>query len=598
MNRIVSIMVLVAFAVFGGTANAVPNFVDDNTSTPASKTDIRPVTNPTQQWGAADANAVFGALNDIRTVLKRDSAVVFNVKAFGAKGDGLTPDGAAIRAAVAAASVSTNGVFGGTVYFPKGKYIYDGAKLVVTNGVRLLGEGSFAGTILQAANGFNDVALIQNNNQNGIDEAVAIQGMLIDGNASGGAICSVAVVDLGGMFVPTFVRDVVIRGGSSVGLHLSANGTPGGMGPILIENVWTVNNIGHNVFVDETGSNTGAAMGIVFVNLISEHQGSNKSAVYLHGIGQSDGPMFFGLHIEQGSGALGRTCITFDGVSHARVIGLTVLGDPSTVSEVVKITNVTPNVGIEVGPIVNPNLLTPVIRDLHNGVTVQNPVYNINGKYVTADHNTIGGQRFTATSGSVSVAMQDSNNVDRAWFDSSGRLTGNSVNGAGIDIAGDATNNRPLTFQPSVASGLSNTYGYYYPFGGGGVLRERSLTGGQDVRQIGTDGSQFFYQPLTVQSSTTFQSSVIASGGSVPVLSSCGTSPTVTAGSTNFAGSFTTGSATTACTITFGSAFANAPSCTVVSPGQVVPTYNESTTAISMTVGVASTKYRYTCVGH
>jgi hypothetical protein len=99
----------------------------------------------------------------------------------------------------------------------------------------------------------------------------------------------------------------------------------------------------------------------------------------------------------------------------------------------------------------------------------------------------------------------------------------------------------------------------------------------------------------------TFTGNVTANGSGIPVLTSCGTSPTITAGSTAFAGTYTTGSAATTCTLTFATPFGVAPSCLIVNntaAAALVPTYSESTTALTVTVDVASTAYRYICVGH
>ena len=52
-------------------------------------------------------------------------AGVFDVKAFGAKGDGKTPDRAAINKAIEAASAAG----GGTVYFPAGTYVTGSIRL-------------------------------------------------------------------------------------------------------------------------------------------------------------------------------------------------------------------------------------------------------------------------------------------------------------------------------------------------------------------------------------------------------------------------------------------------------------------------------------
>ncbi len=84
--------------------------------------------------------------------------------------------------------------------------------------------------------------------------------------------------------------------------------------------------------------------------------------------------------------------------------------------------------------------------------------------------------------------------------------------------------------------------------------------------------------------------------GVPPVLSTCGTAPSLT-GSDN-ALRLTTGSAATTCTVTFGSAHTTAPACVITPQGAAVqPTYTVSATAISMTVDVASTIYNIICIG-
>jgi hypothetical protein len=86
------------------------------------------------------------------------------------------------------------------------------------------------------------------------------------------------------------------------------------------------------------------------------------------------------------------------------------------------------------------------------------------------------------------------------------------------------------------------------------------------------------------------------SGAPAPVASSCGTAPTV-AGN-DFAGTITTGSAATTCTVTFAVAYPAAPRCFVVPQGNLnYPTYTTTTTTIAMTVDVASTAYFYLCLG-
>jgi hypothetical protein len=72
---------------------------------------------------------------------------VFNVKDFGAKGDGVTDDRAAIQAAINALGVAG----GGILYAPKGDYVING-DLVPTSTLQLLGDGRGA-TIFRVPNG-------------------------------------------------------------------------------------------------------------------------------------------------------------------------------------------------------------------------------------------------------------------------------------------------------------------------------------------------------------------------------------------------------------------------------------------------------------
>jgi len=86
--------------------------------------------------------------------------------------------------------------------------------------------------------------------------------------------------------------------------------------------------------------------------------------------------------------------------------------------------------------------------------------------------------------------------------------------------------------------------------------------------------------------------------GNVPALSSCGTGAALSTGSNDVAGTVTTGSGATTCTITFGTAYAIAPSCVVQTQGAATqPTYTVSATAITATVSIASTAYNYICIG-
>lgn len=78
-------------------------------------------------WKPDDANAWASAVS---------AAQVFNVKAYGAKGDGVTDDTAAIQAAIDAAGAAG----GGQVYFPRGTYLISSPLRLKVSGVRCVGE--------------------------------------------------------------------------------------------------------------------------------------------------------------------------------------------------------------------------------------------------------------------------------------------------------------------------------------------------------------------------------------------------------------------------------------------------------------------------
>lgn len=481
------------------------NFVYDNTALPAAKSDAFPVSDATRQWAAADGNACFTGLEDIRTILEHRT---FNVAAYGAVGDGVTNDAPAIALAIAAAQTAqlSGQVYGAYVEFPKGIFVCN-TPISIPNGVGLRGAGPTA-TIIRAGATFNASALIQNAIQDGTQEFAFLEGLQVQGNKGGGAICSVAVVNFVSLFINSYIRDVVILNGSNYGLRIAASGNPGGMGPVMLHNVWVDGCTNHNFIGEEDGTNVGACAGLVAYNLTSEHQGSNASAIYLKGLGHCAQWNFYNTHMEMGNAATGRTGITIDGVAHVRFHGTQLLCDPATLSEGIKITNAVQNVGIEFNGVYNPNLANPLVRDLKNSTTVG--AINIDGRWVTPDAKVRGGMRFIPEASGVSAAWQDSAGVDRAWFDATGALTGlSSLGGAGLDIKADATNNRGWSVQSNAAG---NVYEWIYPSGGGGVLRERYRTGNLDVRQIGTDASQFFYAALTCQAAVLCQSTLRING--------------------------------------------------------------------------------------
>lgn len=78
---------------------------------------------------------------------------VFNVKAYGATGDGATDDSTAIQNAINAADN------GGLVFFPQGTYIISSTINITTNNTALIGSGAGA-TVIKAPAGSENLAMI------------------------------------------------------------------------------------------------------------------------------------------------------------------------------------------------------------------------------------------------------------------------------------------------------------------------------------------------------------------------------------------------------------------------------------------------------
>lgn len=115
----------------------------------------------------------------------------FNVTdpAFGATGDGVTNDAAAIQAALDA--INTAG--GGSLYFPLGTYMVR-TQLTVGSNTRLYGAGR-GQTIIKAATGLAANVMLTNKNQSsGGVQNVAIDGIEFDGNTAGGRTDAAALI--------------------------------------------------------------------------------------------------------------------------------------------------------------------------------------------------------------------------------------------------------------------------------------------------------------------------------------------------------------------------------------------------------------------
>ncbi|HSN25210.1 MAG TPA: hypothetical protein VLT45_02960 [Kofleriaceae bacterium] len=84
--------------------------------------------------------------------------------------------------------------------------------------------------------------------------------------------------------------------------------------------------------------------------------------------------------------------------------------------------------------------------------------------------------------------------------------------------------------------------------------------------------------------------------GGQPALTSCGSSPKLSG--TDTAGTITTGATATGCVLTFSSAFANTPTCTVSASDGTGVAYQKTASSLQLTTVRPATEYDYICIGH
>jgi hypothetical protein len=210
-------------------------------------------------------------------------------------------------------------------------------------------------------------------------------------------------------------------------------------------------------------------------------------------------------------------------------------------------------------------------------------------------HNTTGGNNTavgaSAIAGSGSAAGTGGNNTGVGSF----ALTvcqGSCGNNTAVGASALGT----------LTTGTGNTaIGYLCQASAVGVTNEITICGaaGQVVMRISGAGNpatsiaNFFGNLSPVGHLISAQTALTASN-----LSSCGTTPAINATATDVKGTITEGTSATGCILTFATAYATAPDCTVTSPsGNALTSYSTSTTALTLVnASLSGVKYSYTCV--
>lgn len=167
---------------------------------------------------------------------------VFDVRTFGARGDGVADDHQAIQAAIDAADSAG----GGTVWFPRGKYVVRatvGVPPVIDKTIVLRGEGVRDSYIYPATNGmtavrFGTASPDSSGSPTNLTQYCGMEDLSIDGSLlTAGTNTGVQFVEM----QRGWLRNVIIESlskGRSIGLHLRGSVTNGGNGAAAAPHVW------------------------------------------------------------------------------------------------------------------------------------------------------------------------------------------------------------------------------------------------------------------------------------------------------------------------------------------------------------------------
>jgi hypothetical protein len=191
------------------------------------------------EYLAAQAINHAGSLTLVDTI-EHAAGRVFNVRAYGATGDGSTDDTAAIQAAIAALAIEaagSTGTYAGTLYVPDGTYkITDTLVLASLRGFRIAGAGG-ASRFVWTANAPTKAVIEMLDCRNSTIENINIT---CTGGSGAGALALIQMSSTSASGVPRFnaFRDIFMTGGlNNVKIGGSTGATDANNDFMLWENV-------------------------------------------------------------------------------------------------------------------------------------------------------------------------------------------------------------------------------------------------------------------------------------------------------------------------------------------------------------------------
>jgi hypothetical protein len=208
-----------------------------------------------------------------RDLSARAADLCFNVKDFGAIGNGIANDTTAILAAIAAA-----GIAGGTVFFPHGSYLVNDELLITKDGVRLIGEatseGLASGSRIVTSSTTKDIIRVSTSAQT--ISGFEIANLSLYGAGNGGSAGSGLHLDsttAGRSILGVRLSNLQVKNCKQHGVRFSATNTTGFIFDVVCEKVRTVNNYGSGVRAD------GLAIQVTWTKLYSELNAASQIAL-------------------------------------------------------------------------------------------------------------------------------------------------------------------------------------------------------------------------------------------------------------------------------------------------------------------------------